>query len=339
MGITRERIYRQNGQTNHWIEIRNFRDKMRRWAPGREVRLKTVFVDGVPLNLEIYPNGYTTHHRGYVDFLIHNLGDMKIELDYELRIKHAKYEKDGESVPANGRTTRLFCYFKFNHEELLDIGPCGYDEYENSDEALEIQWTIKDVRYQDDDNDDGKMIMPPDLNLFNESSIDDEIDEADNFPDNGDNFRDISLSIKSDENKNLQNDYNKLSEKYDILAKKIEKIESEIDNEKKLPQSENYDILSKKIEKIESEMNKKEKEKSVKIENEINNKKVPMPECPVCLNDMGPGVKIAQCSSGHLLCWTCKEKLSSPKCPTCQDPVNNRAHGVENYVMTLLQYL
>merc|ERR1712048_840398 len=108
------------------------------------------------------------------------------------------------------------------------------------------------------------------------------------------------------------------------------KIESEIDNEKKLSQPENYDILSKKIEKIESEMNKKEKEKSVKIENEFSKKrkKVPLPECPVCLTDMGPGVKIAQCSSGHLLCWTCKEKLSSPKCPTCQVPVNNRAHGM-----------
>ena len=76
MGITRERIYRQNGQTNHWIEIRNFRDKMRRWAPGREVRLKTVFVNGVPLNLEVYPNGYTTQNIGYVDFIIHNLGDI-----------------------------------------------------------------------------------------------------------------------------------------------------------------------------------------------------------------------------------------------------------------------
>ena len=80
----------------------------------------------------------------------------------------------------------------------------------------------------------------------------------------------------------------------------------------------------KKIEKIEAVMMK-------------DVKKIRLPECPVCLHDMGPGVKIAQCPSGHLLCWTCKEKLPSPQCPTCQEPVNNRAHGMESYIKTLVQ--
>ena len=75
-----------------------------------------------------------------------------------------------------------------------------------------------------------------------------------------------------------------------------------------------------------------------RIENELmNRKKVQLPECPICFNDIGPGVKIAQCPSGHLLCWTCKDKLQTPRCPSCKSSVNNRAHGMENYIKTLLQ--
>ena len=164
--------------------------------------------------------------------------------------------------------------------------------------------------------------------------------------DDDDNDSDDSSKSKTE---NLQEDYTKLSEKCDSLAKKIEKIESVMNKEMKLPTQESYDILVKRIDNIEKKMNKKEEkmetnEKAERIyevesEKEKEKKKIPLPECPVCLTDMGPGVKIVQCSSGHLLCWTCKEKLSSPQCPTCQEPVNNRAHGMENYIMTLLQYL
>ena len=87
-----------------------------------------------------------------------------------------------------------------------------------------------------------------------------------------------------------------------------------------------------------SAMIKSLQESMKKIENELmNKKKIPLPECPICFNDFGPDVKIAQCPRGHLLCWSCKVKLQTPGCPSCNASVNNRAHGMENYIKTLLQ--
>ena len=55
MGITREHVSRQDGEIYHRVLIRNFSDKMRNWSPGRFVRLRTVYVNRVPLRMKIYP--------------------------------------------------------------------------------------------------------------------------------------------------------------------------------------------------------------------------------------------------------------------------------------------
>jgi len=90
------------------------------------------------------------------------------------------------------------------------------------------------------------------------------------------------------------------------------------------------------MKKMESEMTQIKSEMK-----KISRKKIPLPECPVCFNEMGPDVRIGQCPSGHLLCWTCKERMSGPQqtaiCPSCKAPVTHRAHGMENYIKTLFQ--
>ena len=41
-------------------------------------------------------------------------------------------------------------------------------------------------------------------------------------------------------------------------------------------------------------------------------------ECPVCLDEMRPPVKIFQCSNGHALCEECKDKPEVRSCPICR---------------------
>ena len=61
---------------------------------------------------------------------------------------------------------------------------------------------------------------------------------------------------------------------------------------------------------------------------------LPKPECPVCFEEMPPpSSRIAQCLSGHHICWSCKERIT--ECPSCKLPVNGRAFGMENYLNTL----
>ena len=64
-----------------------------------------------------------------------------------------------------------------------------------------------------------------------------------------------------------------------------------------------------------------------------NNKNVVKPKCPICFEEMSS--KIAQCISGHFLCWPCKEKMGDKDCAFCDQPVNGRCYGMEAYLRTI----
>ena len=54
-------------------------------------------------------------------------------------------------------------------------------------------------------------------------------------------------------------------------------------------------------------------------------------ECPVCLTEMVPPVKIWTCKSGHLLCQSCKRNPNiRQKCPTCRESWENTNLPVRN---------
>ena len=62
--------------------------------------------------------------------------------------------------------------------------------------------------------------------------------------------------------------------------------------------------------------------------------KVEKPKCPYCFEEMNSTTKIAQCISGHMICWSCKEK-DKRDCGLCGQPVNGRAFGMESYLRGL----
>ena len=249
MGITKERVSHQNGQTHYRVLIRFFRDKMRNWNQGRLVRLKTIDVDGVPLKLEVYPNGDSRENSGYVSLYIANLGtyDVGVEVDLHLHREHMNDVLDLKAGHYCG-------YLRFLDTDLLDIRA--------DDEDLQITCTFKRV---------WKEVEGYNNNEAQTTKLEDEIKQLSEKCDNS------TAMIKS-------------------LQESMRKIENEL----------------------------------------INKKEIPLPECPVCFTDLGPGIKIAQCPSGHLLCWNCKERMSAPQCiapcPSCKAPVINRAHGMENYI-------
>ena len=71
---------------------------------------------------------------------------------------------------------------------------------------------------------------------------------------------------------------------------------------------------------------------------ETKQEKVKKPPCPICFEEMSGFTKIAQCNNGHLLCWSCKEKMKSNKCPSCRLPVDGRAFGMESYLRSLFGF-
>ena len=59
-------------------------------------------------------------------------------------------------------------------------------------------------------------------------------------------------------------------------------------------------------------------------------------ECPICLEVMRPPLRIWMCSSTHVICEHCKNKLEDHTCPTCRSSqVSIRAHFAENMARSL----
>ena len=71
-------------------------------------------------------------------------------------------------------------------------------------------------------------------------------------------------------------------------------------------------------------------------ENKINNN-IPKPECIGCNRKFDASSRIAQCNLGHLMCWDCKEMPGNLRCPTCLQPINGRAYGMEHFLSVLLK--
>jgi len=62
---------------------------------------------------------------------------------------------------------------------------------------------------------------------------------------------------------------------------------------------------------------------------------LPCPECPICFNEMKPPTRIAQCSTGHLICHECRDRPEIINCPTCKMDFTGRAIGMEKYLNTI----
>ena len=61
---------------------------------------------------------------------------------------------------------------------------------------------------------------------------------------------------------------------------------------------------------------------------DLNNDSISLPECPISFEVMTPDIRIAQCLSGPLLCWSCKEKLEVKKCPSYSLAIDGRCFGI-----------
>ena len=111
-----------------------------------------------------------------------------------------------------------------------------------------------------------------------------------------------------------------LKRKYDSIETKVEEGNSDI---------------AKRIARLESKLEASSESIKAKIDVSLakNNDSVEKPKCPICFEEMF--TKIAQCISGHLLCWHCKEKMGDKECAFCDQPVNGRCYGMEAYLRTI----
>ena len=131
--------------------------------------------------------------------------------------------------------------------------------------------------------------------------------------------------LKTNIQSSINNSTNELKRKYESIENKVEAGSSNF--EKRIANLES---------RLESRLEASTESIKMKIEDNTNkNNNIAKPRCPICFDEMSPNTKIAQCISGHLLCWSCKEKMEDKECAFCEEPVNGRAFGMEAYLRTI----
>merc|ERR1719430_465483 len=60
-----------------------------------------------------------------------------------------------------------------------------------------------------------------------------------------------------------------------------------------------------------------------------------VPECPVCMEKMKPPLRIFNCDNGHLICSTCRPRISEAKCH-CRALYRGRATAMEQIIRQLI---
>ena len=143
MGITDEKISHDQGMTSYRCQVLSFEDKMRSWKPGRLLRLKSFYVNGVKLRLQVYPNGDSNANRDFTSIFVDSMSPNDIVIDMDLSMGRTKLSNTSMKVQAYGGLgwARFYDHNQHNFVAQMDSD----SEPENHDEDLEIVWNIKKV--------------------------------------------------------------------------------------------------------------------------------------------------------------------------------------------------
>ena len=106
------------------------------WKPGREIHLKSFFVDGVELRLQLYPNGESNKDKDHTSIYVHNMSPDTIKIDYELSMGEVSKTVIGESFEA---------YDNWGYPRFFDHNQYSFAHNDSDDKKLEIIWKIKNV--------------------------------------------------------------------------------------------------------------------------------------------------------------------------------------------------
>ena len=143
MTITDEKVSYQDGRTCFKLKIKQFRDKMKKWKPGRVIESKHFYYMDSKFYLQVHPNGDSHKERGYVSIHLINDNPYSINVEWEIKLDtRSERSVDCFSPRGDGGYGDSWGWLKFydqeNCSEYLRIL-----KYENDvDDQLEICCTI-----------------------------------------------------------------------------------------------------------------------------------------------------------------------------------------------------
>ena len=220
---------------------------------------------------------------------------------------------------------------------------CGADCSE-SDDALEDQ-------DEDDNKKESVEIHSCEVTLRNKVPNDEVLMDEDLF---------VKTEVLEKINEKIEKERKDLAEKEWDYMEEILQIEGNFHDEKakieKMLEQQIKDLETVFLEKKITLQNKftKQKEKSESIISKLETVKVNLDmksllepgggaiselECPVCLEEMRPPVRIWQCVSGHAVCEGCRKSPLVKDCPTCRQKIVGRNILAEKLAKSLYPHV
>ena len=149
----------------------------------------------------------------------------------------------------------------------------------------------------------------------------------------------ISALVESNRKRRMQvenENESKMTKMRVAYEKRVEKVNTENESRMERVDTENAELVNQLTRQnnadSEKVMARQRKDESVMRQEDSQ---VSAPECPVCLDQMLPPLRIFQCRDGHLICEICRDGLQATKCPECRGTMTGRATGMEQFLRTI----
>ena len=266
---------------------------------------------------------------------------------------------DLDEKDQDGMTAEVFAGSEGNHEIVQVIREERTKRmggvWTRPETVCEADCSESDDALEDQDEDDNKKesveIHSCEVTLRNKAPNDEVLMDEDLF---------VKTEVLEKINEKIEKERKDLAEKEWDYMEEILQIEGNFHDEKakieKMLEQQIKDLETVFLEKKITLQNKftKQKEKSESIISKLETVKVNLDmksllepgggaiselECPVCLEEMRPPVRIWQCVSGHAVCEGCRKSPLVKDCPTCRQKIVGRNILAEKLAKSLYPHV
>ena len=302
MKIFDERISNDVDTVEYRIKIKQFRERMEKWKPGRKLtNLSPFYFMNSKFELQICPNGKNDDNKDFVSIFLMNENNEDLYVSYSMSLGHQTQSLENQKILSH----QGFGWPKFYCHGLGLRQPIE-EEY---DDKLEIICEITKL-----------MRDPAEGGQFeNQYQLTSEIRSY---------VRDLTDSHLREEGRLLALETDMKSRFNDMMqGQKAMQMEFQ----KKI------DEVTKSMQEMKDVQINQQQQQPSRFDdtgNDIHYNNIPKPKCVKCRSNLTSTSQIFQCPSGHLLCLICKDISGETKCPVCHEAIS-RATGLEGYLKIL----
>ena len=87
MSMVEEKISIGSGDVEYRVKVKKFKEKMKKWPPGRHItNLSSFYYENIDFLLSIVPNGSTINEKGFVSIYLFSNSNHKVYINCELKM-------------------------------------------------------------------------------------------------------------------------------------------------------------------------------------------------------------------------------------------------------------